>query len=344
MFKPNVEKLASKRKVKGLIKALDAHGDSEIRRKAARALGEIGDKRAVEPLIQSLKSDFYSRKDIANALKKLGGDKKATEKLAIDLYRDKEPTSASEALIELGNEQAINAIVDVFKKADFPVRELGYGSMNKVVMAKIERDIREIEPKYKDALRTHAQRLCVRRNHSEEIYPWENDRVMDNLEWIAKALINRLLEIDTDKTITMCCSFLTKEDIDRRDAIIQHQGILSILSKVEDKVDMVIEGVIDAVDKVWDEYEKDENGYIIRVRHYPATERDVRFFCDIAEFLAEKGDGQEANRNYDRAESVFVEIPEQMATSEDVARTILDKTEKFLRKQERKLKNTPSTS
>ncbi len=46
---PNIEKLKERRNVDGLIKAL-SHKDAAIRRDAARALGVLGDQRAVEPL------------------------------------------------------------------------------------------------------------------------------------------------------------------------------------------------------------------------------------------------------------------------------------------------------
>lgn len=55
MFKPNVEKLKEKREVVGLIKALEYKEDPYVRKEAAEALGEIGDKRAVDPLIKALK-------------------------------------------------------------------------------------------------------------------------------------------------------------------------------------------------------------------------------------------------------------------------------------------------
>jgi len=44
--------MKAKRDVKGLIKALNYKKDDSVRRKAAWALGLIGDKRAVKPLIR----------------------------------------------------------------------------------------------------------------------------------------------------------------------------------------------------------------------------------------------------------------------------------------------------
>ena len=57
-----------------LIKALK-RGNWTIRKKAADALGNIGDKRAVEPLIKALE-DKYGRPNATEALKKLGHEVK----------------------------------------------------------------------------------------------------------------------------------------------------------------------------------------------------------------------------------------------------------------------------
>ena len=57
-FKPNVGKMKTNKDVEGLIKAL-AHKDWRVRWDVAEALGEVGDGRAVEPLIQAL-GDAYS--------------------------------------------------------------------------------------------------------------------------------------------------------------------------------------------------------------------------------------------------------------------------------------------
>ena len=60
LFKPNVEKLKSKRDIEGLIKALEYRRESvkmddvAVRSDAAMALGKIMDERAVEPLIKAL--------------------------------------------------------------------------------------------------------------------------------------------------------------------------------------------------------------------------------------------------------------------------------------------------
>lgn len=92
---PNIGKLTSKKDVKGLIKALSfkEKGDSQefykIRTDAVIALGEIGDKSAVDPLVDLLilyrniqNNDIFKEKEnlvlaIAQALGKIGDSKAA---------------------------------------------------------------------------------------------------------------------------------------------------------------------------------------------------------------------------------------------------------------------------
>ena len=52
---PNVDKMAAKRNVEGLIKALGYRKDASVRNAAADALRRIGDARAVEPFSAALK-------------------------------------------------------------------------------------------------------------------------------------------------------------------------------------------------------------------------------------------------------------------------------------------------
>jgi HEAT repeat protein len=109
-FKPNVEKMEKKRDEEGLIKAL-RYKDPWVRRAAVKALGKIGDPRAIEPLITALKDENRDvREEAAWALGELG-DPRAVEPL-IRVFRgkykgletdlDKEiHKAAAEALMEM---------------------------------------------------------------------------------------------------------------------------------------------------------------------------------------------------------------------------------------------------
>jgi HEAT repeat protein len=54
-LKPNIKRMESRKDVRGLIKALKYKRDSFVRTEAARALGAIGDARAVEALTHALR-------------------------------------------------------------------------------------------------------------------------------------------------------------------------------------------------------------------------------------------------------------------------------------------------
>jgi HEAT repeat protein len=70
---PNVQKMSEKLDIEGLIKALAYEKDSYVRREVAKAVGKIGDSRAVEPLINALNdSDSDVRREVAKAIGKIG--------------------------------------------------------------------------------------------------------------------------------------------------------------------------------------------------------------------------------------------------------------------------------
>ena len=102
---PNIEKLKAKSNVKALIKALNYKKTStdykhySVRQDAATALGELGDRRAVEPLILSLRDENIARK-AACVLGKLG-DARTFEPLMAGLDSFKHPGPFVQALGDL---------------------------------------------------------------------------------------------------------------------------------------------------------------------------------------------------------------------------------------------------
>jgi len=108
---PDIERLEQKRDVQGLIKALE-HEEQEVRRRAAQALGAIGDPRAVEPL------DFMLRggRDSLEAAKALGqiGDSRAVKSLMWAVRADMEEEAAA-GLVELG-EPGVELLIDALKE------------------------------------------------------------------------------------------------------------------------------------------------------------------------------------------------------------------------------------
>jgi HEAT repeat protein len=68
---PSVQKMQKRKDITGLIKML-SHPESEIRRVAVLALGEIGDERAIEPLISALSKDLTSARAASESLIRIG--------------------------------------------------------------------------------------------------------------------------------------------------------------------------------------------------------------------------------------------------------------------------------
>lgn len=104
--------MKAKKNVKGLIKALHYQKKRYVRLAAAEALGEIGDARAVDPLIAVLQDDNEDvRRAAAEALGKIR-DKRAVEPL-LEIFKDSEVWWAAEALGELGDKRAVEPLIRV---------------------------------------------------------------------------------------------------------------------------------------------------------------------------------------------------------------------------------------
>jgi len=115
--------MKAKKDVEGLIKALNYERDHDVRMGAAEALGEIGDKRAVEPLIQALEADSYLQARAAWALGEIG-DKRAVKPLipALQGELDTEVTLyAMQTLIKIG-EPAVKPLIQALKRKDSGVQ------------------------------------------------------------------------------------------------------------------------------------------------------------------------------------------------------------------------------
>jgi HEAT repeat protein len=122
-FGTDVKKLRESRNVQGLIFALQ-HKDPTVQYDAAEALGEIGDDRAVEPLLTALKNDETGgvRWKAADALSKLGTP--AVAGLISALQHDDEDVrwKTAIALGEIGDPKAIPPLISLLCDDDRYVR------------------------------------------------------------------------------------------------------------------------------------------------------------------------------------------------------------------------------
>ena len=126
---PKIEALKRKKKVKKLIKAL-RHELFTMRWAAAQALKEIGDKRAVEPLIAVL-LEPYQLSSVREAVSQVLGeikDPRAVEPLIAVLLEPDQATSVreavSQALCEIKDPRAVDPLVTFLPKS-WAVKALG---------------------------------------------------------------------------------------------------------------------------------------------------------------------------------------------------------------------------
>jgi HEAT repeat protein len=154
LSKPNIDKLQSRRNIKGLIKALH-YKEPAVRQATAEALGNIGDGGAVEPLIQALKDDNENvRTGAASALEKIGNPR-AVEALIEALERNDNQLRrrAAEALVRVGT-AAIEPLIALLTDST-----RGYKARSKAasILGQIG-DARTVEPLIA-ALKHHHQSL-----------------------------------------------------------------------------------------------------------------------------------------------------------------------------------------
>jgi len=143
MWISDIDRMKVKKNVKGLIKALGYHKDwkaRDLRRAAAEALGEIGDARAVEPLIAALKDkDREMRETAAKALGEIG-DARAVEPL-IAALKDRElyllGWNATEAPGKIGTPVAkpFIAAIDVCSVATEALVKIGAPAVEPLIAA-----------------------------------------------------------------------------------------------------------------------------------------------------------------------------------------------------------------
>ncbi len=105
-----------------VVRALQSH-DEEVREEAARALGDLGDRRAVNPLIELLGDDNrYVRREAAKSLGKIG-DEHAIPAL-INALKDEDRYGREGAAEGLGGmgEKAFSSLIRAIKDEDWHVR------------------------------------------------------------------------------------------------------------------------------------------------------------------------------------------------------------------------------
>jgi HEAT repeat protein len=151
-----VTKDAYPENIEKLIEDLNSD-DYDIRRDAAKALGVIGDARAVEPLISMLEDEGYETAKM---------DERDLENM--DDIREKAAAAAAEALGKISDERAVEPLIDVISSDNEWSPEDKYGEDWRLIrdraawaLGKIG-DARAIDTLMALALETEAEvRWCV---------------------------------------------------------------------------------------------------------------------------------------------------------------------------------------
>lgn len=120
---PNVQELKSDGDVDGLIEALNYQDDHNIRLAAASALGNVGNARAVDPLISALDDEQGVNEMAALALGEIG-DPRAVEPLTAKLNDENWElrSSAAKALGKIGDDRAVDPLINLLRDKNEIVR------------------------------------------------------------------------------------------------------------------------------------------------------------------------------------------------------------------------------
>jgi HEAT repeat protein len=133
LLKPNVEKLERNKDIESLIKALNYQTDSHVRENAAKALGNIGDPKSIEPLIAALKDDeFNVRKNAAEALGKMGTPAVKPLIAALKSLDDEVRYNAVRALGDIGDPSAIDSLNSAMRDSNDGVCKSAAIALSKV--------------------------------------------------------------------------------------------------------------------------------------------------------------------------------------------------------------------
>ena len=121
---PNIEKMKARKDVNGLIKALHYRRDSTVRGASARALGSIGDARAVGPLITVLNDSWPDVRGAAAEVLGTIGDPRAVDPLVAALGDSDAAVrrASAEALGTIGDPRAVEPLVATISDSNAAVR------------------------------------------------------------------------------------------------------------------------------------------------------------------------------------------------------------------------------
>jgi HEAT repeat protein len=253
-----VKQMKAKKNVRGLIKALGYQKDARVGQAASFALGEIGDPRAVKPLIAVLKDHKEDvRKAAAIALGKIG-DPRAVEPL-IAVLKEIEGVvfrgvcrAAAEALGEIGDPRAVEPLIAALKDKDEYVRKAAAIALGEIG------DPRAVEP-LTNALQYGGPELRKAAAEALDKLGWLPDEGANGAAyWVVKNEWARCVKIGEPALVPLTAALKDlKEDVRRAAAralgeIGESKAVESLAAALNDEDSNVRLAIADALGKLSD--------------------------------------------------------------------------------------------
>ena len=146
--RPNIQQLKNEKNVEGLIEALAYRKDHNVRLAAASALGQIGDHRAVIPLLDALK----------------------------DQHRVREVAIIS--LGEIGDSRAVGDLIEGLDESDWEIRSTIAKALGKIGAPQAIKPLIKLLGDNNKVVRWHASQaleIITGESHGEDTSQWENE-------------------------------------------------------------------------------------------------------------------------------------------------------------------------
>ncbi|RPJ53886.1 MAG: HEAT repeat domain-containing protein [Methanobacteriota archaeon] len=139
LFKPNIDALAEKKDVEGLISALRRSSDPAVRKRAAEALGELREYKAGDALIAALGKEDPARKKAAEALGSIAYPRAIGPLLK--LLRDSDDGMRVIAIVSLGrlgDQKATGPLIAMLRDKNRSIREAAAESLQRIGTPAVE--------------------------------------------------------------------------------------------------------------------------------------------------------------------------------------------------------------
>lgn len=206
----NVEEMGKNADVNGLIRALGGTEDLVVRRNAEKALGDLGDKSAIVPLIHALKDgDSVIRYEAARALGKIKSARAVVP--LIYALKDKDADvrmSAIEALINIGK-SAVEPFIHALKDEDSDVRMGAVAALGEIG------DKRAVAPLIQ-ALKDEDGEVRMRVTEALEKLGWVPEEGTDRVRYLIARKEWDELEILGEPAVSLLLQALKDKDSDLR--------------------------------------------------------------------------------------------------------------------------------